>query len=312
MSILVCGSVAFDNIMVFNDRFKNHILANQLHILNVSFLVPDMHQQYGGCAGNIAYSLSLLGCQSYVMATVGKDFTDYSKWMDECGINREYIKVIKDSYTPRAFIITDMDDNQITAFHPGAMNQCHINQVPQHQGITVGIVSPDGRDGMLQHAQQFNEAGIPFIFDPGQGTPMFSREELNNFIEQADWLACNDYEARMICERTHRTVEQVTECLQAFIITQGDKGSLIHTNGKVYTIPAVHSDNPKDPTGCGDAYRAGLLYGLSENLDWVTTGRIASLLAAYKVEHRGGQQHGFSKTEFKQRYTELYGSDIGW
>ena len=310
MSILVCGSVAFDNIMVFNDRFSNHILANQLHILNVSFLVPDMHQQYGGCAGNIAYNLSLLDCEPYVMATVGKDFTDYGDWMDNCGINRDYIKVINDSYTPRAFIITDMDDNQITAFHPGAMEQCHINQVPTGKGIIIGIISPDGRDGMLQHALQFNEAGIPFIFDPGQGTPMFTEQELNHFIEQADWLACNDYEAQMICDRTNKTIEQITECLRAFIITRGDQGSTIHTRDKVYTISAVRADNAKDPTGCGDAYRAGLLYGLSKNLDWQTSGRIASLLGAYKVEHAGGQQHTFSKAEFQQRYAELYGDNI--
>ncbi|MXX98986.1 MAG: carbohydrate kinase family protein, partial [Gammaproteobacteria bacterium] len=256
MSILVCGSVAFDNIMVFNDRFRNHILPDQLHILNVSFLVPDMHQQYGGCAGNIAYNLSLLGCEPYVMATVGTDFDDYRKWMDKCGMNREYIKVVDGTYTPRAFIITDMDDNQITAFHPGAMNQCHINKVPIGKGIVLGIISPDGRQGMLQHAQQFKNAGIPFVFDPGQGTPMFTVEELEYFIDQADWIACNDYEARMICERTSSTVEQITERVRAFIITQGEKGSLIYTREKVYTIPVVRPAQTKDPTGCGDAYRA--------------------------------------------------------
>ena len=310
MSILVCGSVAFDNIMVFNDRFRNHILADQLHILNVSFLVPEMQQQYGGCAGNIAYNLSLLDCEPYVMATVGRDFDDYSKWMNRCGINRDYIKVIEDSYTPRAFIITDMDDNQITAFHPGAMDQCHINQVPTGKGIILGIISPDGREGMLQHAKQFKDAGIPFVFDPGQGTPMFTLEELNHFIKQADWLACNDYEAQMICERTNSTIEQITKQVRAFIVTQGDIGSMIYTQKKVYTIPAIRSEKPKDPTGCGDAYRAGLLYGLSKNLDWETTGRIASLLGAYKVECSGGQQHSFSKAEFRQRYAEIYSTNI--
>ena len=310
MSILICGSVAFDNIMVFHDRFRNHILADQLHILNVSFLVPEMHQQYGGCGGNIAYNLSLLDCEPYVMATVGKDFGDYGKWMDKCGINREYIQVVDDNYTSRAFIITDMDDNQITAFHPGAMNQSHINQVPVGMGIVIGIISPDGRDGMLQHAQQFNDAGIPFIFDPGQGTPMFTMEQLDYFIEKADWVACNDYEAHTICERTKQTVAQIANQVRAFIITQGDKGSMIHTRDKVHTIAAVRSVKAKDPTGCGDAYRAGLLYGLSNNFDWKTTGQMASLLAAYKVECAGGQQHSFTKDEFKQRYAELYGSDI--
>ena len=310
MSVLICGSVAFDNIMVFNDRFRNHILADQLHILNVSFLVPEMQQQYGGCAGNIAYNLSLLDCDSYVMATVGKDFDDYGEWMEQCSINRDYIKVIEDSYTPRAFIITDMEDNQITAFHPGAMNQSHANQVPVGKGIVLGIISPDGREGMLQHAQQFKDADIPFVFDPGQGTPMFTMEELDHFIDQADWLACNDYEAQMICERTNNTIEQITARVQAFIITQGDKGSMIHTREKVYTIPAIRSDKAKDPTGCGDAYRAGLLYGLSKNLDWEITGRISSLLGTYKVECAGGQRHAFSKAEFRKRYAEVYGTNI--
>ena len=310
MSILICGSVAFDNIMVFNDRFRNHILADQLHILNVSFLVPDMQQQYGGCAGNIAYNLSLLGCEPYVMATVGRDFDEYGEWMNRCGVNQDYIKVIEDSYTSRAFIITDMDDNQITAFHPGAMNQCHINQVPIGKGIILGIISPDGREGMIQHAQQFNDAGIPFIFDPGQGTPMFTVEELDLFIDQADWLACNDYEAQMICERTNSTVSQIAERVRAFIITQGDKGSMIYTRDKVYTIPAIRSEKAKDPTGCGDAYRAGLLYGLSKNFNWETTGRIASLLGAYKVDCSGGQQHSFSKKEFRQSYAEIYGANL--
>lgn len=310
MSILVCGSIAFDNIMVFPDRFRNHILADQLHILNVSFLVPDMRQQYGGCAGNIAYNLSLLGCDSYVVATVGKDFGDYGEWMDRYGIGRSYIKVIEDSYTARAFIITDMDDNQITAFHPGAMNQCHTNPIPDIKDVIIGIISPDGREGMLQHAQQLMDASIPFIFDPGQGTPLFTTEELDYFIDQSDWLVCNDYEAQMICERTNNTIAQITARVRAFIVTQGEQGSIIYTSDKVYTIPPVHVGNAKDPTGCGDAYRAGLLYGLSENFDWETTGRISSLLGAYKVEYTGGQQHFFSKAEFKQRYAGTYGTSV--
>jgi len=310
MTIMVCGSVAFDNIMVFQDRFRNHILANQLHILNVSFLVPDMHQQYGGCAGNIAYNLSLLGCESHLLATVGKDFSDYAAWMTRCGISQRYIKVVDESYTPRAFIITDMDDNQITAFHPGAMNQCHDNPVPTDQAIRLGIISPDGRDGMLLHAQQFKDAGIPFVFDPGQGTPMFTVQELELFIDQADWLACNDYEAHTICERTNNTMQQITERVQAFIVTQGDKGSMIYTQDKVYNIPVARPTQVTDPTGCGDAYRAGVLYGLSKDLDWETTGRIAALMGAYKVECAGGQQHTFSKAEFEQRYAETYGLSL--
>lgn len=307
MSILVCGSIAFDNIMVFEDRFKNHILPDKLHILNIAFLVPKMQLQYGGCAANIAYSLSLLGCEAYAMATVGKDFSDYAKWMDRKELSREYVHEVKDDYTPRAFIITDLDDNQITAFHPGAMNQSHINTVPTDGSISLGILSPDGREGMLQHAKQFNDAGIPFVFDPGQGIPMFTKEELNYFIDKADWLACNDYEAQMICKRSGKTLEQIVASVRACIVTKGNDGSTIYVADKVYKIPVVQATSIKDPTGCGDAYRAGLLYGLSRSLDWETTGRIASLLSTYKIECSGGQNHYFSKDEFTTRYTDSFG-----
>ncbi len=306
MSALICGSFAFDTIMVFKDKFKHHILPDQVHILNVSFLVPDLRREFGGCAGNIAYNLKLLGGEALPMATVGKDFTPYAEWMDKCGISRKHITTINDNYTAQAFITTDMDDNQITAFHPGAMNVAHQNTVSQAQGVTIGIVSPDGRDGMLQHAQQFVDANIPFIFDPGQGMPMFDGNDLKLFIKQANWVIVNDYEWQLMQERTGFTPEQAAKQVQALIITKGAEGAIIYTADTIYEIPAAKITEAKDPTGCGDAFRGGLLYGLMNDFDWKTTGRIASLMGAKKVEHHGTQNHTFSLEDFKQSFKDNF------
>ncbi len=307
MSVLICGSMAYDTIMVFHDRFKNHILPEQVHILNVSFLAPELRREYGGCAGNIAYNLKLLGGEPLAMATVGKDFQPYSQWMAYCGLSQEFIKVVDDCFTAQAYITTDMDDNQITAFHPGAMSHSHLNVVPVDREVRIGIVSPDGKEGMVQHARQFAAAGIPFIFDPGQGMPMFNGKELLEFVDLADWVTLNDYEAKMMEERTGLTLGQLAERVKALIVTQGGDGSKIYTDGNVLDIPAAKPKEVMDPTGCGDAYRAGLLYGLSEGLDFETTGRIASLLGAIKVETAGTQNHGFTMNEFKERYRENFG-----
>lgn len=307
MSALICGSYAYDTIMVFQDRFKNHILPDKVHILNVSFLVPQLRREYGGCAGNIAYNLKLLGGDPRPMATVGTDFAPYAGWMDVCGIDRTYIKVIDQTYTAQAFITTDMDDNQITAFHPGAMSFSHENKVPADQGITLGIVSPDGRDGMIEHARQFAEAHIPFIFDPGQGMPMFDGEDLMNFVRQATWITLNDYEAQLMQSRTGKSMDELAEHVEAVIITLGAKGSQIYTKGKHIDIPSVKPAQVNDPTGCGDAYRAGLLYGLMKKMDWETTGRIASLLGAIKIEQHGTQNHRFTCNEFAERFQEQFG-----
>ncbi len=307
MSVLICGSMAYDTIMVFHDRFKHHILPEQVHILNVSFLVPELRREYGGCAGNIAYNLKLLGgAEPLIMATVGKDFQNYSQWLAYSGLAQEYIRVLDDSFTAQAYITTDMDDNQITAFHPGAMSFSHLNQVPADRGIKVGIVSPDGKDGMVEHARQFHAAGIPFIFDPGQGMPMFNGEELLEFVELADWVTVNDYEAKLMEERTGLNPEQLAAKVKALIVTKGGDGSLIHTAGEILEIPSAKPKAVVDPTGCGDAYRAGLLYGLTEELDWETTGRIASLLGAIKIETAGTQNHGFTLTAFKERFRENF------
>ncbi len=306
MSALICGSFAYDTIMVFHDKFRNHILPDQVHILNVSFLVPDMRREFGGCAGNIAYNLKLLGEEPLPMGTVGKDFGPYAEWMDQCGIDRRYVKEVE-TYTAQAFITTDEDDNQITAFHPGAMNLSHENRVTDAEGVKLGIVAPDGRDGMLQHAEQFAEAGIPFIFDPGQGLPMFDGTELLDFIDKATWVAVNDYEAQMLEDRTGLSPHEIAERVEALIVTRGARGSHIYTQQRRLDVPVAEARAIADPTGCGDAYRAGLLYGLLRDLDWETTGRIAALMGAIKIEQHGTQNHRFDMDEFFERFAEHFG-----
>jgi adenosine kinase len=298
---LICGSVAFDTIMVFADRFRNHILPDKIHMLNVSFLVPQLRREYGGCAGNIAYNLKLLGDVGYPMATVGRDFGLYGDWMRKCGVPADYVRVIDSEHTAQAFITTDLDDNQITAFHPGAMQQSHLNKVSDAKDIAIGIVAPDGRDGMIQHAESFAAAGIPFIFDPGQGLPMFDGKDLHRFVEQAAWVTVNDYEWQMVQQKTGWTEQDVTQRVQALIVTRGAHGSVIHTQGGPIEIPCAKPKAVVDPTGCGDAYRAGLIHGLLNGLDWQTTGRIASLMGALKIESLGTQNHTFTAAEFRQR-----------
>ena len=306
MSALICGSYAYDTIMVFKDQFKNHILPDKVHILNISFLVPEMRREFGGCAGNIAYNLNLLGGDALPMATVGNDFLPYSEWLGKCGINDRYIKVLDDIYTGQAFITTDLDDNQITAFHPGAMSRSHENSVQDADNVSIGIVSPDGRDGMIQHALEFANAEIPFIFDPGQGMPMFDGEELMTFMDQASWATLNDYEAQLLQERTGQSIAELAELVEAIIVTRGGDGSTIYRGRDQIVIPTARPRNIVDPTGCGDAYRAGLLYGLMNEMDWETTGRIASLMGAIKIEKHGTQNHHFSMDEFKERFNLEY------
>jgi len=307
MKALICGSYAFDSIMVFHDSFKNHILPDKLHMLNVCFLVPEMRREFGGCAGNIAYNLKMLGGEPLPMATVGTDFTPYAHWLDKCGIDRQYVKEIDGAYTAQAFITTDMDDNQITAFHPGAMGSSHENVIKAGDNISIGIVSPDGRDGMIMHAEQFKEAGIPFIFDPGQGLPMFDGDDLMRFIDQATWVTVNDYEAQMLQDRTGKSPHEIAEHVDAFIVTLGAKGSHVYVKDKRIDIPSATTVAISDPTGCGDAYRAGLLYGLMNDMDWETTGRIASLMGAIKIEKHGTQNHKLSLDEIANRFEETFG-----
>ncbi len=310
MTALICGSFAYDTIMVFQDRFKHHILPDKIHILNVSFLVPDMRREFGGCAGNIAYNLKLLGGEPLPMGTVGADFGPYAQWMDQCGISRAHIKEIPGAYTGQAFITTDLDDNQITAFHPGAMNHAHENKVSDAKGVKIGILAPDGRQGMIDHAAQFAAAGIPFIFDPGQGMPMFDRDLLRQFTEQARWVTVNDYEWQLMQEKTGWTGDEVLQRVEALIVTRGAIGSTVMTRGGNIEIPAASPAAVRDPTGCGDAYRAGLLYGLLNDMDWQTTGRIASLMGAIKIESYGTQNHRIEEAEFRERYLFSFGSRL--
>jgi adenosine kinase len=305
---LICGSVAFDTIMVFEDRFKNHILPDKIHMLNVSFLVPQLRREYGGCAGNIAYNLRLLGDAGYPMATVGRDFGLYGDWMRDNGVPTDYVKVIESEHTAQGFVTTDLDDNQIWAFHPGAMQQAHLNHVAAalERDVAIGIVAPDGRDGMIQHAAEFAAARVPFIFDPGQGLPMFGSEDLKAFIKQATWLAVNDYEWQVLQQKTGWTTSEVLQHVEALIVTRGAEGSVIHTREREIVVPCARVASVVDPTGCGDAYRAGIIHGLLHGLDWETTGRIASLLGAIKVESRGTQNHRFTRAELEQRYQDSF------
>ncbi len=310
MPALICGSFAYDTIMVFQDQFKNHILPDKVHILNVAFYVPEMRREFGGCAGNIAYNLKLLGGDPVPMGTVGSDFGPYAEWMDYQGIPRSHVLAVENSYTAQAFITTDMDDNQITAFHPGAMDASHLNRVTDAPEVTLGIVSPDGRQGMLEHAAQFAEAGIPFIFDPGQGLPMFGGEELKRFIAQATWVCVNDYESQLLQERTGLSPHEIAERVEALIVTLGGDGAHIYTDRQRIDIPAAPASVMNDPTGCGDAFRAGLLYGLMNDLDWQTVGRISALMGAIKIEHHGTQNHSFSADEFRERYRASFSDEL--
>ena len=274
MTTLITGSMAYDTIMVFPDRFKNHLLADQLHILNVCFLTPEMRREFGGTAGNIAYNLKLLGGDPLLMATVGEDISPYLSRLDALGIGHSHLKRIAGEFTAQAFITTDLDDNQIIAFHPGAMNHAHQNRVTPALGAGLATVSPDGKEGMQEHARQCAELGIPFLFDPGQGMPMFSKEELEEFVRLADFVAVNDYEGKMLETKVGRPLEAIAKDVKALVATQGGKGSVIFAGGKRIEIPSVAPDAVVDPTGCGDAYRAGLLHGIASGWDWETCGQI--------------------------------------
>jgi len=307
MKTLITGSIAYDTIMVFPDRFRNHLLADQLHILNVCFLTPEMRREYGGTAGNIAYNLRLLGEEPMLMATVGEDAAPYYERLRGLRIGTEHLKRIPGQFTAQAFITTDLDDNQITAFHPGAMNYSHENHISRSLGASLAIIGPDGKEGMLQHARECADAGVAFIFDPGQGLPMFSPQELTEFVRQADYVAVNDYEGKLLEERTGRKLEQLAKEVKALVCTMGAKGSVIFADGKRHEIPIVEAEKVVDPTGCGDAYRAGLLYGISHGWDWPSTGRLSALLGAIKIAQRGAQNHAPKRDELEARFQRAFG-----
>jgi adenosine kinase len=306
-SALICGSLAYDTIMVFQDQFKNHILPDKVHILNVSFLVPQMRREYGGCAGNIAYNLKLLGGNPVPMATVGQDFASYREHFKACGIDQTHIKELPDLFTAQAFITTDLDDNQITAFHPGAMMRSFENHVRDVADVGFGIVGPDGYEAMLQNCAEFAELGIPFIFDPGQAMPLYNGKELTQMIEQATYVTVNDYESNLLQEKTGLSDKQIAERVQAYLITRGPQGSEVHTKSGMLQIPAANAVRVVDPTGCGDAYRAGLIYGWMNGMDMATTGRVASLMGALKIEHLGPQNQRFDFEQFAEQFRQQFG-----
>jgi adenosine kinase len=310
MHILICGSLAYDTIMVFQDQFKNHILPDKIHKLSVAFYVPEMRREFGGTAGNIAYNLQLLEGNPLIMATVGQDFSPYADWLAQNKLNPQYIKTIENTFTAQAFITTDTEDNQITAFHPGAMVESHQNSVNETQDVSLAIIAPDGRDGMFQHARECAEAGIPFMFDPGQGLPMFNGEELLHFIDMADYLAVNDYESQVIQDKTGLNLEQLAAKVKALIVTLGGSGSQIYADGQLFEIPCVTANEIVDPTGCGDAYRAGLLYGIVRGWDWPTCGRLASTMGAIKIASRGGQNHRPTREQIENVYSQALVKEV--
>jgi adenosine kinase len=304
---LICGSLAFDKIMQYHGRFGETLLADQLHRVNVSFLVPTLRTEYGGCAANIAYNLQLLGGDPLIMATIGQDGGEYLQRFGKQGITTRAIRTIGHAYTAQCFVTADLDNNQINAFHPGAMQFSHENNVADCGPLAVAIIAPDGREGMLKHARDCAALGVPFMFDPGQQLPMFSGDELIAFINQASYLAANDYEFEMVMDRTGLSLGDIAARLDALVITRGDKGSEIHAGGERHDIPAVPATKVQDPTGCGDAYRAGLLYGITNGFDWPTAGRLASLLGSIKIAHQGGQNHSFTAAEIADKFEQAFG-----
>ena len=307
MTSLICGSLAFDTIMSFGGRFSEALLADQLHKINVAFLVPGIRREFGGCAGNIAYNLKLLNGDPLIMATIGQDSAPYIDRLDKLGISRRCVKMIDSSYTAQAFITTDVDSNQITAFHPGAMAMSHQIKIADAGKVSLAIIAPDGRDGMVEHARDCAEANIPFIFDPGQGLPMFNGEELTHFIELATYVAVNDYEAELLTERTGLSLQQIAERVSALIVTRGEQGAEIFTSDGRLDIPVVKVADIVDPTGCGDAFRAGMLFGLTRDMDWMTIGRLSSLMGAIKIASQGGQNHAPTLDQIEDRFFQEYG-----
>jgi adenosine kinase len=307
MSALICGSLAYDTIMVFPDQFKKHILPDKVHILNVAFLVPKMRREFGGVAGNISYNLKLLGENPFPMATVGDDFGPYREHLESLGISLRYVRHMEGEYTPQAFITTDIDDNQITAFHPGAMQHSYLNRVEDTDGIKVGIVAPDGKRAMIQHSQDFVRAGIPHIFDPGQGMTLFNGDELRQFIIEAKYIVLNDYEFQLLKEKTGLDGDEIASQVEALIVTLGAEGSVLRTRESEEVISPVKPDDVQDPTGCGDAFRSGLIYGLLNDLDLVTACRIGSVMGAIKVAQQGPQNHNPTFDDIQDRFFEAFG-----
>ncbi|KMQ80874.1 Sugar kinase, ribokinase family [Candidatus Burkholderia pumila] len=311
MATLICGSLAYDNIMTFQGRFGDHILPDQVHMLNISFLVPTMRRNFGGCAGNIAYALKLLGGEAKIMATLGEaDAQLYIDRLDSLGLSKEYVRVLPDQHSAQCFITTDLANNQITAFHPGAMMESHLNLAEEAKGITLGIVAPDGAQGMREHAEGFARAGVPFVFEPGQGLPILESVELCRMIELATYVAVNDYEAKLLSNKTGWSIEDIRSRVKALVITRGEQGAQIYHEDGVLDVPVVQAKQVVDPTGCGDAFRGGFLYGIENKLGWEKTGRLASLMGALKIEHQGPQTYAPTRADIEERYQQAFGTSL--
>ena len=307
---VICGSLAYDNIMLFHGRFGDHILPDKVHILNVAFDVPQMRREFGGCAGNIAYNLALLGDKPLMLASAGNDFGPYRRRIERLGLSTELISEVPGQLTAQAYIITDLDDNQITAFHPGAMDHAHLRPLPGGTGARLGLISPDGRRAMLDHAAQMQQAGMPFLFDPGQGLPKFGGEELRALARMASWIAVNSYEAEMLIRKTGWSRERLCAEVEALIVTEGARGARIYHAGTCERIPPVEASRVEDPTGCGDAFRAGLAYGIVRGWNWPDTGRLAALLGAIKAGSSGTQNHLFDREKLHAKFRQSYGYEI--
>ncbi|OXJ39154.1 carbohydrate kinase family protein [Burkholderia sp. HI2714] len=311
MATLICGSIAYDSIMTFEGRFREHILPDQVHLINLSFLVPTMRREFGGCAGNIAYALHLLGGDARIMGTIGAlDAQPYLDRLDQLGLRRDHVRVLPDTYTAQAMITTDLDNNQITAFHPGAMMQSHLNHAGDAPGIKLAIVGPDGFDGMVQHVEELATAGVPFVFDPGQGLPLFDGATLRRSIELATYVAVNDYEAKLVSDKTGWSEDEIASRVDALVITRGEHGATIRHKQGTEQIPVVPAERISDPTGCGDAFRGGLLYGIEHGLDWATTGRLASLMGSIKIAHQGPQTYALTRAEIDARFETAFGYSL--
>ncbi|BBA41029.1 MULTISPECIES: carbohydrate kinase family protein [Burkholderia] len=311
MATLICGSIAYDSIMTFEGRFREHILPDQVHLINLSFLVPTMRREFGGCAGNIAYALHLLGGDARIMGTIGAlDAQPYLDRLDQLGLSRDHVRVLPETYTAQAMITTDLDNNQITAFHPGAMMQSHLNHAGDAPGIKLAIVGPDGFDGMVQHVEELARAGVPFVFDPGQGLPLFDGATLRRSIELATFVAVNDYEAKLVSDKTGWSEDEIASRVDALVITRGEHGATIRHKQGTEQIPVVPAERISDPTGCGDAFRGGLLYGIEHGLDWATTGRLASLMGSIKIAHQGPQTYALTRAEIDARFETAFGYSL--
>lgn len=312
MSILVCGAMSYDNTMVFRDHFKNHVLQDQAHLFSVAFQISSFDSSFGGSAGNIVYGLKLLGVEALPMATVGSDFSEYSEWLKKNHISQQYIRIIREEKTAQIYTICDLDGNQISAVEAKALNRSHLNSIFDVPNVHLGYISGEGKKGTLLHAQEFKWANIPFILDPGKQISHFSDIELTQLVHQASYIVVNDYEWEMLHTATGMRENDILKYAKALIITYGGKGALILTEQEKFEIPGAKARDQIDPIGCGDAFRAGIIYGIDRGLNWETTGRIASLMGAIKMEHRDTQNYQFTTDEFSQRYQRNFGSPVGF